>query len=370
VVREKTLIELRADGLHFSFPQVHGRAHFRLDFQRTLRIPDDGSDYPLPAGLGRFPLRHVDDFAERVPAAWTVRGGVLMPMYQSEALWLNFNDQDYPIAVKVAAGAINAVTGERWTPQLHHGVSPSKVGKKRVKKVQDYVVLPDQPWLDGVNVGQGRVRQFVAMPLGLGYTVEEQLTGRADVGGLQILAYPMKAEAYEEWRAARERAREARMVVCFAPPPPDAVLGMGLGAGGSIRQDISKSPHGKQVWDLDHPARCFVHLANSEQWATITGEAPPTRPLGPQDYARRRIPWFTYYAAGDVVPGSARLAELASVAHLAQAKGEPLPDNDPIPIDRVVDLTDRTAAKTHRYVDEWLDGQKPEETFGIPDFLL
>ena len=35
---------------------------FSLVFQRTLRIPDDGRDYPLPPGLGRFPLRHIDDY--------------------------------------------------------------------------------------------------------------------------------------------------------------------------------------------------------------------------------------------------------------------------------------------------------------------
>ena len=30
-----------------------------IEFQRTLRIPDDGRDYCLPPGLGRFPLRHL-----------------------------------------------------------------------------------------------------------------------------------------------------------------------------------------------------------------------------------------------------------------------------------------------------------------------
>jgi hypothetical protein len=30
--------------------------HFAVSFQRTLRIPDDGGVYPLPPGLGRFPL--------------------------------------------------------------------------------------------------------------------------------------------------------------------------------------------------------------------------------------------------------------------------------------------------------------------------
>ncbi len=62
------MIELTNDELVFTFPEVHPDAALTLDFQRTLRIPDDEETYPLPSGLGAFPLRHVDDFAETVPA--------------------------------------------------------------------------------------------------------------------------------------------------------------------------------------------------------------------------------------------------------------------------------------------------------------
>jgi hypothetical protein len=41
-----------------------------ISFLRTLRIPDDGKTYPLPPGLGRFPVRRVDDYRERVPASF------------------------------------------------------------------------------------------------------------------------------------------------------------------------------------------------------------------------------------------------------------------------------------------------------------
>lgn len=347
------MIELRHDSLRFSFPEVHEDARFSIDFQRTLRIPDDGSDYPLPAGLGRFPLRHVDDFGARVPQRWSARGGVLMPMYQAEALWLNFNDRGYPFALKIAAGKINAVTGKAWTTALQHGPSPSLSRGDREGPVQDYVVVGDQPWLDGFNVGEGRIRQFVAMPLGEGYTAEEQLTGRADTGGLQLLAYPMKAEKYEEIRRrAEERRRRVAGLALAMAAPPDDEWEMGLGAGGRMRQDISRSPYSADVWDLEHASRCFVHIANSRQWATITGEAPPMPPPGPEDYARARIPWFTYYSAGDIVAGSPELAALASVAEVARDKGDLLPDNDPIPIDRVVDLTPRPRPEPRVRVDE------------------
>lgn len=52
--------------------------------------------------------------------------------------------------------------------------------------MQDYIITPDQLWLDGVASHDGRVRQFVAMPLGSGYSVEAQVTGEEVVGGLQF----------------------------------------------------------------------------------------------------------------------------------------------------------------------------------------
>ena len=85
------MIELRDHALEFRFPEVHPRARCQISFQRTLRIPDDNQPYPLPAGLGRFPLHHVDDYYQRLPASWEQHGGVFLPLYQSEALWLDFS---------------------------------------------------------------------------------------------------------------------------------------------------------------------------------------------------------------------------------------------------------------------------------------
>jgi hypothetical protein len=181
-----TLEETNSHGaLTFRFPEVHDDAKCSIHFQRTLRIPDDEQTYPLPPGLGAFPLRHLDDYARRVPAEWVKRGGVVMPMHQSEAMWVSFRARGawpaYPFAVKIATGKINAVTGDEWEPHLN-------------RDPQDYMVIPEQPWLDGYCVEKGIIRQFVAMPLGEGYTAEEQITGAAKYGGLQVIVYPMKVE--------------------------------------------------------------------------------------------------------------------------------------------------------------------------------
>lgn len=355
------MIELRDDALVFSSPEVHRDATFNIGFQRTLRIPDDGRTYPLPAGLGRFLLRHVDDFGDRLPAQWRARGGVMLPMYQAEAMWLNFSG-GYPWAVKIAAGLVNAVSGESWDVGLHSTTEQLPPGSWCATGVpseftpQDYLTVPEQPWLDGFNVGSGQIRQFVAMPLGGGHTAEEQVTGQGKHGGLQILAYPMRAEAYEERFGTRwasvggyediDKYAMATTVECAAPPPD-----MGLGLGGLMRQEILADPFGVDAWDLQHPSRCFVHLTNSEQWARITGEASPTRPPTAADYARARIPWFDYYAQGEALPGSAELASLKSVAAVSAARGHAAPvDDASIPIDRVTVVQPRDR---HRVSERW-----------------
>ena len=193
------MITLENDELNFLFPEVHEDAQCSIEFQRTLRIPDDEKTYPLPPGLGQFPLRHLDDYARNLPEAWLPRGGVIMPMSQAEAMWINFSSYDYPFAVKVATGKICAITGDQWVNHLNQGP-------------QDYAVIPDQPWLDGYCVEKGTIRQFVAMPLGEGYSAEEQLTGAAEHGGVQIVVYPMKAERYEELRS--QRLKNAREMIC------------------------------------------------------------------------------------------------------------------------------------------------------------
>lgn len=120
------MITLEDDHLVFRFPEVHQHATCSIDLQRTLRIPDDGKRHLLPPGLGSFPLRHLDDYANRLPRKWRDRGGVIMPMHQAEALWLNFDthagefDVEYPFAIKVATGKVDAVTGDPWSAHLAH----------------------------------------------------------------------------------------------------------------------------------------------------------------------------------------------------------------------------------------------------------
>jgi hypothetical protein len=313
---------------------VHADARLEVELQRTLRIPDDGRNYPLPPGLGRFPLRHVDDFAARLPEEWVRHGGVVLPMYQAEALWIRFSaPAGYPFAVKVATGKINAVTGESWRDGLNRGP-------------QDYVAVPGQPWLDGYVVEKGFIRQFVAMPLGAGYTAEEQVTGAAEHGGLQVMAFPLKREAWERILAERARARvemAARPASMFAAAPAAAGMAMGLGAGGRMKQEIYHDHMAMEDWDLRASSRCFVHIANSLVWRSVTGSEPPTVPPTAEEYTRAGLPWFDYYAEGrKAVEGSGILAGIKSVFSLGKEKGDvPLPENTPMEVANVIALHEK-----------------------------
>ncbi len=272
---------------------------------------------PLPPGLSAFPLRHVDDYAARVPEHWRPRGGVMLPMFQSEALWISFGRRTgYPFAVKVATGKINAVDGKPWTSGL--AMAP-----------QNYMAAPPQPWLDGYCIEKGVIRQFVAMPLGHGYTAEEQITGEAEHGGIQIVAYPMKRALYEEMQRERDRASLVlRSMRVFGMAAPVAAPDMGLAPGGRMRQHIYDDEHGVEAWDQADGSRCFVALANSLAWRAIAGEAPPTLPPTARDYAEAKLPWFDYYADAAAVAGAAPFKSLLSVFNLGKKKGEaPLPEN-------------------------------------------
>ena len=322
------MIELKDDRLVFSFPEVHKDAKLTIHFQRTLRIPDNANTYPLPPGLGAFPLRHVDDYSTNVPGDWADHGGVFMPMYQSEAMWISFQanysnerNASYPFAVKIYTGKINAVTGERFVNGLNDDD-------------QDYMVVPGQPWLDGYCIEKGTIRQFVAMPLGDGYTAEEQVTGEAEWGGIQVIVFPMKEAEYER-RFPVRRADESR-VKCmsiageFAMQAPGmAPAAMGLAPGGRMKQEIFSDNFGIKVWDKSERSRCFIHIANSIYWRAITGAKPPTKPPTAKEYSQHGLPWFDYYDDDlDAVDGAALLNKLKSIFAMRKRREVRSPDDD------------------------------------------
>lgn len=281
-------------------------------FIRTLRLPETGT-HPLPPGLGEFPVRRVADYPDTVPEAWRVRGGVLLPVYLREAMWLSFGGTAQPAALQVGVGKVCAVSGRPWSDRLS-------------RKPQNYVVLPRQPWLDGINSGKGTVRQFVAVPLGLGATVEGQVTGEEVWGGVQLQSFPLTDAELAKWREEElRRAEGARAAIAStggyggaapmamaAPsaPPPGAGgrqrsgAAMGLGVGGAMRQEVYQDDRRLTAWAKRPAGRVFVHLVTPPEWRRITGEAPPPSPVDRAAYTRAGLPWFDYFDqdAQDLAP--------------------------------------------------------------------
>lgn len=347
------MIEIRDESLVFSFSDVHPQAVLYVDLLRTLRLEaesfamqvdgsttDPANEFSDSSPFGRFPLRHVEDYESSVPKEWSLYGGILFPMYQSEALELHFSSS-YPIAIKIAAGKINVVTGAPWEYQLRGDP-------------QDHIVSTLQSRLRGFLVETDKVRQFVAMPLGEGLTAEEQITGNALHGGLQIVAYPLKQDVAERYgltdlvegtgrevahaafkaeypsrspvrqgavvpseRLASELELEPELESESEPdsePAPffeesgtlgykpdvqepmsvgishsQAPMSMGISPGELMTQANYRSPFDVNDWDVEHASRCFIHIADSRAWKSITGETPSTTPPNARDYAEAGI---------------------------------------------------------------------------------
>jgi hypothetical protein len=278
--------------------RIHIGDRLVISCQRTLRIPDDGRTYPLPPGLGRFPIRRCEDFRDQLPRAWS--GDFLVPIYRREALWLGFEGASWkPNAVKVGVGRVDAVAGEAWSDRL-------------TKSPQNYLVIPEQPWLDGINAGAARVRQFVAVPLGQGLSVEAQVTGTERWGGLQMMAFEPKAGRFPDEAPPQPAGIEVFQEMSMSKP-------MGIAAGGMMRQKIYPDPYGIDAWDPEQRATVFIHLIAAGEYSAITGEQMPSTPVDAAAYTSAGFPWFDVYdEQKDDVAAADVLARIKSLRDLEQ----------------------------------------------------
>jgi hypothetical protein len=286
---------------------------FAVTLHRTLRVPDDGRVYPLPPGLGTFPIRRVAEHRDRVPPEWRQTGGAFIAMYQREALWLGFHGAAWkPSAVKVAIGRVNALTGE-----------PDGAGL--VGDPQNYLVAPLQPWLDGIKTARGSVRQFVAMPLGQRYTVEAALTGEERHGGIQVTVFEPRPGRFPDAPPAGDPAPSG--------PMRSGSPAMGLGAGGAMRQKVYPDPYGADAWDAASLGAVVLHIADSRRYREITGEGPPPPAVDAATYTAHGLPWFDLYDEGrsDITP-SERLTGAPTIATIDAERGRPAPGSGSVDI--------------------------------------
>ncbi|KAG1818121.1 uncharacterized protein BJ212DRAFT_1348834 [Suillus subaureus] len=160
----------------------------QISFRRTVRVPETGEPNNLPPGLGAFPLYNVSEFSHVLPQDMVEKGGLFFAMYQREAMWLQFNSNK-KFAIRIYVGGVNGITGEPMIPNM----ATLLKRQNGVEKKQDYIIVPEQPWVDGIATGPGIVKQFVAVPYGSGYSIEYQITGSETTSGIQFEVIP----AYE-----------------------------------------------------------------------------------------------------------------------------------------------------------------------------
>lgn len=216
-----------------------------------------------------------------------------------EAMWINFaSRKGKKFAIRPFIGGVNGISGESTIGNL--GLVLQRMNSLGPR--QDYLVLPEQDWLDGIAVSPGVVRQFVATEMvstrrdpatsrepgsskrqrgpphsrfgvgssrandtePLGASIEWQVTGRDEVGGIQLQIIPtydvgnIYAGTHEH--VCPDPATKA-LKSCFGNAPKDALafdamktpeeLGLRIGSIFHIKDMRSKEPdRAKTIADL------------------------------------------------------------------------------------------------------------------------
>ncbi|KAI5917761.1 hypothetical protein F4810DRAFT_704677 [Camillea tinctor] len=255
--------------------KVYYQQNLRIWFHRTIRVPDNLGTSQLPPGLGNFPLFLVNNYANTLPPDMVSRGGIFFPMHQKEALWIRMS-ATAPFMIKIYAGGVNVVSGEHEDEDdMTRQRRAARIA--RGESIQDYVVAPDQYWIDGFAVAPGIVRQFVAMPMGSGYSLEAQITTET-VGGLQLEITPARPETGPWWIDQRQ--------------PSGQVAPMGIAPGGRVEQCILHDRYDPAIWSRDTTLAVAVQVLNSAAFHAVTGLRPPPSPVDARAYAYAGLPFF------------------------------------------------------------------------------
>ncbi|KAG9195371.1 hypothetical protein G6011_00492 [Alternaria panax] len=335
----------------------------KISFRRTVRVPETEQSNCLPPNLGAFPLKPVSQHGSSLPAGMVAKGGVFFPMYQSEAMWINFStvhEDTLPYMIKIYIGGMNVISAapaiesmsSRSRRQVRRQMSSSD--PKAASPLQDYVVVPEQKWIDGIANGDGTVRQFVAMPLHSGHSVETQLTRQDTVAGIQIEVTPYKPAVprefpgrpmqiflkqlngttktfnvtnfepignfklrirevtgiptsfirliyagkqledgrdFEDYRISKEAT--IHMVLRLRGAGPVPTPEMNIAAGGLIKQVIHRDMH-QPNWDTTKTTVFNVQILNSMLHQAVTGAKPLVPPIH-EIYTYHGLPYYKMY---------------------------------------------------------------------------
>jgi hypothetical protein len=211
-----------------------------VSFQRT-RLVDAEPGTP-PQSYGAVPVA-----ATHGP----LDGDVAIALRMDEGLWLGFEPLDAPVALRVAAGNLDAVTGQTWSESIS-------------ATLQNYIVVPPQTALDGVQVGSDHARPFSALrgECADGTCVTLRLIAIPHVPALPLTS----ARALEPVQPLRSAGPDTG---------DEASHGVGL-----VPQTIVRDPHGLAAWDVARATSVRVAILTPEVFTELTGTAslPAIRP--------------------------------------------------------------------------------------------
>lgn len=236
-------------------------------------------------------------------------------------MWIKFTASD-KFAIKVYVGAVNAVSGE---PAVETAATAlrRRQNLSQGMNVQDYVVVPHQRWLDGIATAAGEVRQFVAMPMGSGQSVEAQITGEEAVGGMQFEITPYRDEEAAMLKSVRGIPDISAKKSCPQRPP---MAEMNLAPGGRIEQSIARDPFPSSSWDRSRTSTFNVQILNTASFTHVTGRAAPATPIDAAAYAKLGLPFISI-----VEPKSSVAGDFAGIKPVAVTRKEKVKEPATVP---------------------------------------
>ena len=78
----QTKLGASLEGDSFCVSRLYDDQHLRINFKRTIRVPDNRGTSELPPSLGDFPLYATSKYAKNMPQELAAKGGVFFPMYR------------------------------------------------------------------------------------------------------------------------------------------------------------------------------------------------------------------------------------------------------------------------------------------------
>lgn len=300
------MIEFQDHGMIFRFPHLADNAVAAVVFWRLLRSQDVGAPRekllpwapgPVPLGVGPMRIEPVDRHADMLPEPMLRRGGVLLPMWQSEALSIRFACYagSMPFAVTLEAGGVNLVSG-----------APARAGLHR--DPQDYCAFPTLRGIDWVRTGPDTVRQPVPSPIDADLSAEDQLDRSAASGGIRISVTPPTREAFVAWE------KNPRHELLY-----DDELA-NIGAKGRSFSVCEMEADGRPLDDYDwaRTLSTWVTMLDAVAWFHVAKRLPRRLPPMELTYEYRQ-PWFDHYGTDlqylcDKHPEEMRVALLNLVA--------------------------------------------------------